>query len=411
MIPSFPTMSAPVISFAAPASDRGRASYQQDRAVARADLLAVFDGHGTYGEEAAISVAESFAASPAATPFESVFADAHNACRNNLRTHLTSRGVAFTETEGAFYKPTGFSYYPMPATPHTGGTTATAVRIDATGAMTAAHVGDSEAMYFDADDAPGVTLCVGDHTPTSLAEFKRIRATCARPAEFIFGGSPQTRHIFVPAIGGTHLMNPAGGFQYADVRNSWAAYVRSGNDMLAMTRALGDFNLHRAGLTTVPDVTTVAAPAAGVTRAVVVASDGLWDAVHYDEVRAVVRRADLLGNAAAATAALLEFGIAMSKKRFGCAAAHDNITVVVAYVTTPAIVPAPAVPEPVAEVLVAAASAAAIASMPPALPTLASLLLSDNTQPAASTRGRRRGGYTARGRRRFNRRRHRQNKF
>ncbi len=405
-------MSAPVISFAAPASDRGRASYQQDRAVARADLLAVFDGHGTYGEEAAISVAESFAAAPAATPFESVFADAHAAFHATLRSHMTARGVAFTEADGAFYKPTGFSYYPTPATPHTGGTTATAVRIDtATGAMTAAHVGDSEAMYFDADDAPGVTLCVGDHTPTSLAEFTRVRTTCARPAEFIFGGNPQTRHIFVPAVGGAHVMNPAGGFQYADVRNSWAAYVRSGNDMLAMTRALGDFNLHRNGLITTPDVTTVAAPAAGVTRAVVVASDGLWDAVHYDEVRAIVRRAELLGNAAAATAALLEFGIAMSKKRFGCAAAHDNITVVVAYVTTPVIVPTPAVPEPVAEVLVAAAAAAAIASMPPSLPTLASLLTDNNMSPAASDRGRRRGGYTTRGRRRFNRRRHQRNKF
>jgi len=399
-----------IISFAAPASDRGRASYQQDRAVARADLLAVFDGHGTYGEEAAISVTDTFAAAPATTPFESVFADAHVAFRNYLRTHLVSRGVAFTETEGAFYKPAGFSYYPAPATPHGGGTTATAVRIDATGAMTAAHVGDSEAMYFDADDAPGVTLCVGDHTPTSLAEFKRVRATCARSAMFVFGGSPQTRHIFLPAAG-DYVMNPAGGFQYADVRNSWAAYVRSGDDMLAMTRALGDFNLHRAGLTTVPDVTAVAAPAAGVTRAVVVASDGLWDAVHYDEVRDVVRRADLLGNAAAATAALLEFGIAMSKKRFGCTAAHDNITVVVAYVTTPAIVPTPAVPEPVAEVFVTAAAAAAIASMPPsplAPFTLASLLLTDNARPATSARGRR-GGH--RGHRGGYRRRHRQNKF
>jgi serine/threonine protein phosphatase PrpC len=401
-------MSAPIISYAAPASDRGRASYQQDRAVARADLLAVFDGHGTYGEEAAISVADSFAAAPNATPFESVFADAHVAFRNTLRTHLASRGVAFTETEGAFYKPAGFSYYPTPAVPHGGGTTATAVRIDATGAMTAAHVGDSEAMYFDADDAPGVTLCVGDHTPTSLGEFKRVRATCARPAMFVFGGSPQTRHIFLPAAG-DYVMNPAGGFQYADVRNSWAAYVRSGDDMLAMTRALGDFNLHRNGLITTPDVTTVAAPAAGVTRAVVVASDGLWDAVHYDEVRAVVRRADLLGNAAAATAALLEFGITMSKKRFGCAAAHDNITVVVAYVTTPAIVHAPAAVTASASVLVTAAAAAAIASMPPSLPTLASLLLTDNNYTRSTARGR--GRRRATGGRGGYRRRHRQNKF
>ena len=400
-------MSSPIISYAAPASDRGRASYQQDRAVARADLLAVFDGHGTYGEEAAISVADTFANAPTDAAFDSLFADAHTAFRNTLRTHLTTRGVAFTETDGAFYKPTSFSYYSTPAVPHGGGTTATAVRIDpATGAMSAAHVGDSEAMYFDADDAPGVTLCVGDHTPTSLTEFKRVRATGGRTAEFIFGGNPQTRHIFLPTAG-DYVMNPIGGFQYADVRNGWAAYIRSGNDMLAMTRALGDFNFHRAGVVTTPDVTTVAAPAVGVTRAVVVASDGLWDAVHYDEVRDVVRRADLLGNAAAATAALLEFGINMSKARFGGAAAHDNITVVVAYITTPAVVATPAAVTTSASVLVTAAAAAAIASMPPAPLTLAAALLAPPTYNAP-TRGRRsrttggRGGY---------RHRHRQNKF
>jgi serine/threonine protein phosphatase PrpC len=398
-----------IISVAAPATDRGTPSYQQDRAVARADLLAVFDGHGTYGEEAAISVADTFAAAPAATAFETLFADAHNACRDTLRTHFTTRGVAFTETGGAFYARPAYSYYTTTPAPLTGGTTATAVRIDtATGAMSAAHVGDSEAMYFDADDAPGVTLCAGDHTPTCLSEFQRIRALPPPtvPAAHVFGGSSQTRHIFVPDGAGGWRFNPAGGFQYADVRSSWAAYIQHGTDRLAMTRALGDFNLHRVGLTTVPDVTSVAAPAPGVTRAVVVASDGLWDAVHYDEVRAVVRRADLLGNAEAATAAVLDLGIRMSKARFGQKAAHDNITVVVAYITTPAIVATPAA----AEVLVTAAAAAAIASMPPSPLTLASLLLTDNTRPVASGRGRRRGGFT--GRRGGYRRRHnRRNKF
>lgn len=395
-----------IISVAAPATDRGTPSYQQDRAVARADLLAVFDGHGTYGEEAAISVADTFAAAPAATAFETLFADAHNACRDTLRTHFTGRGVAFTEVGGAFYTRPAYSYYPTTPAPLTGGTTATAVRIDtATGAMSAAHVGDSEAMYFDADDAPGVTLCVGDHTPTCLSEFQRIRAM-PTPAAHVFGGSQQTRHIFVPAAGsaGGWRFNPAGGFQYADVRSSWAAYIQHGADRLAMTRALGDFNLHRAGLITTPDVTTVAAPAAGVTRAVVVASDGLWDAVHYDEVRDVVRRPDLLGNATAATAAVLELGIRMSKARFGQHAAHDNITVVVAYITTPAVVATPAAPA--AEVLVAAAAAAAIASQPPAPLTLAAVLVPTNT----SARGRRRRNTGGRGRGGY-RRRHRQNKF
>jgi serine/threonine protein phosphatase PrpC len=61
------------------------------------------------------------------------------------------------------------------------------------------------------------------------------------------------------------------------------------------------------------------------------ASDGLWDSVQFAEVCAVVRQPDLLGNATAATAAVMELGLKAGKRIYGNNV--DNITVVVVYVS------------------------------------------------------------------------------
>jgi serine/threonine protein phosphatase PrpC len=346
-----------LFSFANPATDRGRASYNQDRASTNEKLLVVADGHGTYGEEIAIEAVKQFNEVDPTLPLEAVFAMTNDACYNVQKTTMLTKGVQFTEYGKAFY-----SGYTM--TPITGGTTATVVKLDPeSGAMTCAHVGDSEARYYDLDNDDGISMC-SDHTPTSKEEFLRIRENHPH-TEFVYSGGSTLLPIWYPTFTEGWKMVPKG-IQHCDVRGGWASYVKAynSNNWLAMTRALGDYDLQKHGVSPVPTVTTFAPPAQNTIRAVVVASDGLWDAVHYKEVCDVVRRNDLLGNAEAATKALLEFGIAKSKERFGTQACHDNITVVVAYIKLPEPVLPDPVPEPVSELVEEVVEPVAVPDVP-----------------------------------------------
>ncbi len=323
---------------AATATDAGSSSYNQDRGgVTVRDteaLLTVFDGHGTYGEEMAAWAQDHFHGAGVDMPFSELFTAADNLLRDRFAEHLRGMGLPFVAQEGGFYAQ---GYYGTIGGPIRGGTSATAVRIARDGSMSVGQVGDSEARYYDTED-DGVTVCA-DHSPNNLSEFARIHAAHPRTA-FLFG-SPQgvtTRPVFVPGPDGSMTFNPAGGAQYADVRQSWSSYLvatapNGGREQLAMTRALGDFHLKRHGVIATPHTAEVAAPAAGVTRAIVVASDGLWDGCQYADVGRIVRRPDLLGNAPAAAAALVEFGLAKSAEVFGAAGGMDNITVAVAYVS------------------------------------------------------------------------------
>ena len=319
----------------ASATDKGCYSYNQDRAFAgrrdRGTIVSVFDGHGTYGEDAADAALEYFSTAdydshPTCFLWEELFEGADSYVRARVERLLREKQV-LTRKEGG-------GIYDMAGTPIRGGTTASVVRIEPNCSMMAAHVGDSEIRFYD-EAGDGVGLC-DDHSPNNLAEFTRIRASHPT-SQFLFG-SPHgltARPVFVPSEG-AWAMNPAGGCQYSDVRHSWASYfVAAGaasREQLAMTRALGNFHLKRHGLIATPHTVAVEAPAAGVTRALVVASDGLWDACQYAAVGEIVRRPDLLGDAPAAAAALLEYGLRTSKQVFGGVAAHDNITVAVAYI-------------------------------------------------------------------------------
>jgi serine/threonine protein phosphatase PrpC len=330
-----------LFSFANPATDRGMASYNQDRASTNEKLLVVADGHGTYGEEIAIETVQQINEASSDMPLEAIFAVANETCYNVQKNTMIAKGVQFEEHGKAFY-----SGYHM--TPITGGTTATVVKLDPeSGAMTCAHVGDSEARYYDIDNDDGVSMC-SDHTPTSKEEFLRIREKHPY-TEFIYSGGATPLPIWYPTFTEGWKMVPRG-VQNCDVRGGWSSYVKpyNSNNWLAMTRAIGDFDLQKNGVSPIPSVATFSPPVQNVIRAVVVASDGLWDAVHYKEVCDIVRRNDLLGNADAATKALLEFGIAKSKERFGGHACHDNITVVVSYVKLPEPV---VVPEPVVDIV------------------------------------------------------------
>jgi serine/threonine protein phosphatase PrpC len=346
----------------ATASDKGRCPYDQDRSLMKtaADhtLIGVFDGHSNLGAEFATWAVDHFAASKSTETLGEVFATADAALRARLRTHLAAKGTAHMEVAGAFYHR---GYYGGRGTPVRGGTTASVLRLDhETGAMEFAHVGDSDVRVFDepqADDADGdadgLTL-TEDHSPTNMSEWNRIHASHPT-TRFIFDdrGVYPRRPVFTPSTTTPNgwTLNPVGGYTYADVHGSWGAYVQTpdGSASLAMTRALGDFDMKVCGVSDVPHITVADGPAPGTTRAIVVASDGLWDATQFADVQAIVRRPDLLiaRNAEAAAAEVLALGIRSSMEKFGGNACHDNIVVSVVYVTAPAPVPEPEpVPEP-----------------------------------------------------------------
>lgn len=210
------------------------------------------------------------------------------------------------------------------------GTTASVLDVLEDGTCCIAHVGDSEIRYFDTDHGDGVSL-TADHSTMCLDEFHRVNALNIG-TQFIFDMSPRysPRNIFVQGISGDWILNPRGGFSYCTVRNDWSGYLTSPiGDRLAMTRALGDFHMKPFGVSAVPSTSSLAPPTEGI-RAIVMASDGLWDALHYSEVRAIVRDPACMENASLAAERLMEVTMETGVRLFG--ASLDNVTVGVIYV-------------------------------------------------------------------------------
>jgi serine/threonine protein phosphatase PrpC len=281
----------------------------QDTYFVKDHMFGVLDGHGHGGRNAALTACTVLSEACMDASFPMIFADAEEA--------LTLIGLR--------NGPTG------------GGTTASVLYIDPIeGFCQVGHVGDSEVRYFDEDEGAGVSLTT-DHSACSLEEFKRVRALPGQNITFEFSGRPPhswARPAFVKE-GDDWVLDPAGGNYHCTVRGDWGSYVVCPyrTERLAITRALGDFNLKPHGVSSEPSITTVPAPAVGVTRAIVLASDGLWDVMKYEEVRAIVRQSELLGNAEAATKALMDAALEANARLFGASA--DNVTAVIVYMTAP----------------------------------------------------------------------------
>lgn len=310
---------------AATATDIGGYPRNEDRAFINSDakVAGVFDGHGTYGEEIAQWTLEWISEHSDAVLNADTFSTIDSYLRLRLASHLTERGIPFIQQEGAFYQVSYMSPIPL-----RGGTTSTLVQISEDGRVTAAHVGDSEVRIFDRNGVDH-DICA-DHTATSLEEYQRIRASHPG-AKFVCDGSSvwhAPRPVFKQNPDGTVELNPSGPFKVCDVRGSWGAYLRTPDESesLAMTRALGDFNLKRqAGVIAEPHCKTIEPPTNDVNeRNIIVASDGFWDILHYSEV------ADKLWSFETAeekVESLMALAKEKTVERLG--APNDNITIVV----------------------------------------------------------------------------------
>ena len=286
-------------------TDIGGSAENQDTFLVTDRMFVVADGHGRGGCEVAMAATAVFASPTISEPpsFDKLFEYAESVARTIPSEKGNGNG--------------------------NGGTTLSALYVNPDGSCEVAHVGDSEVRYFDEDANEGVSLTT-DHSACSLEEFKRIRSMqLDRVARFEFAGSH--RPVFVEYYG-DWIFNQAGAAQHCTVRGDWGSYLVSpSGERLAVTRAIGDFSMKENGVIATPSITSAPPPKPGTVRAIVMASDGLWDAMTYEEVCAIVRRPDLLGNAEAATKALMAASLETARLRFG--PQIDNVTAVVIYLT------------------------------------------------------------------------------
>lgn len=298
--------------------------------------LGVFDGHGLFGQQVAWAVKDSFKAAteeqladPAA-----LFRAGDDAAREAILAAARARAWPQTEIE-----PDGTLVSQTVMTPRKvlgGGTTASFVRVKGLD-LEVSHVGDSEVMVIHEDSREFVVL-TKDHSATSVSEWERVLAETPNPPRVEFdplsgqaeeGGAG--RPTFTLGAGGKWELNPAGGYYVANVRREWAAYVKNADCTLNMFRAIGDFGLRKSGVNFLPDVICHRLKTAGRSF-VLAASDGLFDPLHYEEIRDAVLGAAAAPGATAKTiaAAALALGLSTGKKFFG--RGQDNTTVVVAVV-------------------------------------------------------------------------------
>ena len=210
---------------------------------------------------------------------------------------------------------------------------------DETRTIHAGNVGDSTIRYWDTV-GDGVSVSY-DHSPTDVSEYQRVLAAggvCLfhdNTNRYLKGKQP----IFTQKES-SFVLNTGGSYYIKNVRKDPAAYLESPpssfeyghKPRLAMTRSFGDWILSPYGLISTPNTTTLPYPTEGVTRAIVMASDGLWDVALDNAIGAIVRDPVYLDSrdSAGATAALMDLALDSGRKLFG---PHvDNISIVVAYI-------------------------------------------------------------------------------
>ena len=225
--------------------------------------------------------------------FEKLFNNIHDAIRVCLIEDNSSRFIDETTPHRVVRS---FN------TEHTnGGTTGTIVvdihNDDGSSTVISAHVGDSSAMiiYPDGYMDKKFELLFEDHAPENEKEYNRIQELS--PDEypqkllFVFNKPSEIRRYIMPPVFPTDpkiQKNPWGyGLCPANVRLEPSTYcvtpkgVRD-ESCIAVSRALGDFYAHQYGMTYKPEINFHRYPT-GTKKAIVVASDGVWDCWKWNE--------------------------------------------------------------------------------------------------------------------------------
>jgi serine/threonine protein phosphatase PrpC len=236
----------------------------------------------------------------------------------------------------------------------------------------------------EADSSPSTYIeLTRDHSPESIDEYTRMRTfKCSdenpNHAELLcvydnqYKHKPHCPNVFdVSESGIPSIRNNDGSFEYyiKNVRKEKAAYLsdRGGDNVLSVTRALGDFKLQTLGLSNKPEIQSIdlepifaqlklQIDAAKVNRekgdtetvkpvvdpmsvCVVLCTDGVWDNWIYDHVSKFVMDSSCLNaivvdkekGAARVAKSFMLRNQTFSRKIFGSQA--DNATGIVMYIT------------------------------------------------------------------------------
>lgn len=321
-----------------PLKENQDALFWQERTVCgvKETQIGVFDGHGLFGQQVAWAVNDAFKAATEeqlADP-PALFRAGDDAAREAILSAARAAALpqAEMEADGTLVAHTAIT----PRKVLGGGTTASLARVKGLD-LEVSHVGDSEIMVIH-EDSREFWVLTKDHSATSVSEWERVLAETPLPPRVEFDtlpGQPEAgggrRQTFTLGAGGKWELNPAGGYYVANVRREWAAYVSNADCTLNMFRSIGDFGLRKSGVNFLPDVVRHRLKTVGRSF-VLAASDGLFDPLHYEEIRDAVLGAAAAPDATAKsiTSAVMALGLRVGKKLFG--RAQDNTTVAVAVV-------------------------------------------------------------------------------
>lgn len=305
-------------------SDIGGSREMQDSVGFTEKRVIVADGHGTYGKGIADgSVATALHHSEYFG--DDLFSIMERSASATIERALLNANVSWSKTTFDRHD----CFFTHDGIPVRGGTSATVLSILDDG-IELSHVGDSEAMCVDCEKGT-FEIVTSDHSATNLNEF--LEAKKRYPdARFMFekqSGYQDERDVFRQTPEGEWVMNTP--MTYSTVRNDFGSYVSLDGNLLAMTRAIGDFHMKKV-LTHLPTTIRLKDQESRGTRAYVIATDGMWDAVHYQAICDIVcekRFVDTLDSDEAAKA-LMAYAKQENLKHFG--RNYDNIAIAVVYV-------------------------------------------------------------------------------
>lgn len=251
-------------------------------------VLAVFDGHGGDGySNAAMAAAKLYVSrstfydelkrAPQQTA-ETLFASMQQSNFDFAVQGLRDKGVEYEVRDGHIY-------CKNPADIR-GGTTATLVVVDTSGLVTTMNVGDSDAWMYSKTNAIKLTAEHSVETPEEydrlmalslvLESPKKVRCLYDRPSMMMPMGVSDD--IPSDAVHGNKELCP----YYVSNLDRKPATILAVTDengtvhKLAMSRAIGDENLRKGGLISIPSVSQHQITEASVIK---IASDGYWDAI------------------------------------------------------------------------------------------------------------------------------------
>lgn len=201
-----------------------------------------------------------------------------------------------------------------------GGSVATRISLDKdTGYLIVEYLGDCLALLCK---ATGFELLTDeDHCPTNPNE-----------RDYMIAVDPRIKLLYTKnGMSPQPIWNPDGSMNdplsSCTVRGDPSCSIGDGIHSIAISRSFGD--RHFGYILSKESSVNFVPREKLVNSAIVLASDGLWDCAMFEEIRQIVMRPSIFGNAQLAVDSIMEFAKIAYERNFGTNV--DDITVIVVY--------------------------------------------------------------------------------